>query len=210
MNSSGGTAEGSYPIAAIFSLRKRPNPTDDSRWPPQAARSLPRYLGARSLAACSAELHHQLGRDPFALKCRNWCAGYGRLKGWDAESPVGGQLIFWEGQHEGSAPLRKLPIKALHDKMHGEGFRKLVVAVVRPVGSARSWCATMHPAAPFPGPTGTALSGHRQLLRAVAGWLGGHDAPRSSGGRAHHALYRLASLARCRASNCASAFAMAR
>ena len=28
---------------------------------------------------------------------------------------------------------------------------------------------------------------------------GGHDAPRSSGGRAHHALYRPASLARCRA-----------
>jgi len=73
-----------------------------------------------------------------------------------------------------------------------------------------SWCATMHPAAPSPGPTGTALSGHRQLLRALAGWLGGHDAPRSSGGRAHHALYRPASLARCRASNCASAFAMAR
>jgi hypothetical protein len=26
-----------------------------------------------------------------------------------------GQIIFWEGQHEGSAPLRKLPIKALHE-----------------------------------------------------------------------------------------------
>ena len=85
-----------------------------------------------------------------------------------------------------------------------------IVAVAWALRPTRSWCATMHPAAPAPSPTGTALSGHRQLLRALAGWLGGHDAPRSSGGRAHHALYRPASLARCRASNCASAFAMAR
>src|SRR5436309_9834076 len=52
----------SAPESSVLPTLRRS--TDDSRWPPQAARSLPRYLGAtRSLAACSAELHHQLGRD---------------------------------------------------------------------------------------------------------------------------------------------------
>ena len=39
---------------------QRPMIRDD---PPQAARTLWRSSGARSLAACSAELHHQPGRD---------------------------------------------------------------------------------------------------------------------------------------------------
>ena len=42
---------------------RRPNPTEDQRWLPQAVRSRQRYLTACSLAACSAQLHHQSGRD---------------------------------------------------------------------------------------------------------------------------------------------------
>jgi hypothetical protein len=54
-------------LAQQIGIQTLPVIRDDHR---QAARSLPRYVRARALAACFAELHHGTGQDPVACDCR--------------------------------------------------------------------------------------------------------------------------------------------